>query len=394
MNAVVTPLQGFRIIDLTNVLAGPFCCQQLAHLGAEVIKVEKPDGGDLARQLGADAVRCRENMGASFLSQNAGKQSIILNLKDPADHDRLLALVAEADALVENFRPGVMARLGLDHKLLRAHNPKLVYCAISGFGQTGPLADAPAYDQIIQGMSGLMSITGDQLSAPLRAGHPVADTVGGMTAAFAVCSALAAPRGSRGCYIDVSMLESMLSSMGWITSDYLIAGHEPEPVGNNNATGAPSGTFRTGSGLLNIAAAQQPNFEKLCGVLDRKQWIAERRFADRHSRLQHRDTLTTLIEEVLQQQSADEWQALICGEGVPAGCVFSVEEILDHPQLDQRALIHAFEASAFIGDTVSVCCPGFLINGQRPTVSEPPPWLGQHNALYNIPLPHSRQDDN
>jgi len=224
MTAAPRPLDGIRVLDLTNVLAGPFACHQLAHLGAEVIKVEAPNGGDLARQLGADPELNRRHMGVSFLAQNAGKRSIALDLKKPAGKAVLQRLVAGADVLVENFRPGVMQRLGLDYEALLAHNPRLVYCAISGFGQDGPLRDLPAYDQIIQGMAGVMSITGDPQSAPLRVGFPVADTIGGLTAAMAVCAALAERDRRGGRFIDVSMLEAVIATMGWAVSNLLIAG--------------------------------------------------------------------------------------------------------------------------------------------------------------------------
>ncbi|HRO02472.1 MAG TPA: CoA transferase [Terricaulis sp.] len=191
----IKPLQGVRVLDLTNVLAGPFCCHQLAHMGADVIKVEARLGGDLARQLGADVELNRRNMGVSFLAQNPGKRSITLDLKKDSAKAVFRRLVRTADVVVENFRPGVMDRLGLGYAELLKENPGLVYCAISGFGQTGPLRDFPAYDQIIQGMSGVMSITGDQESAPLRVGYPIADTIGGITAAFAPC----APRVRANC---------------------------------------------------------------------------------------------------------------------------------------------------------------------------------------------------
>ncbi|TGT13723.1 CoA transferase, partial [Mesorhizobium sp. M8A.F.Ca.ET.213.01.1.1] len=183
-------LSGIRVLDLTNVLAGPYCAYQLALLGADVIKVEAPNGGDLARQLGASATLNQAGMGASFLAQNAGKRSVVLDLKQEADRDRFLDLVASADALVENFRPGVMDRLGLGYASLKAIRPGLVYCAISGFGQSGPMRDNPAYDQIIQGLSGIMSITGTPETAPLRVGYPVADTLGGLVGAFAIAAAL------------------------------------------------------------------------------------------------------------------------------------------------------------------------------------------------------------
>src|SRR5262245_12746065 len=243
-------LAGARILDLTNVLAGPFCCYQLAQLGADVIKVEVPGSGDLARQLGADPDLNRARMGASFLAQNAGKRSITGNLKSAKGREVFSRLVASADVVVENFRPGVMDRLGLGHAALKQIKHDIIYCAISGFGQDGPLKFNPAYDQIIQGLSGVMSVTGDKQSAPLRVGYPVADTMGGITAAFAIAAALfRRERSGEGEFIDVSMLESTLVAMGWAVSNWLIAGVRPQPMGNENMTASPSGAFRSGQGL-------------------------------------------------------------------------------------------------------------------------------------------------
>jgi CoA:oxalate CoA-transferase len=261
-------LDGVRVLDLTNVLAGPFCCYQLAQLGADVIKVEAPGSGDLARQLGADSGLNEKLMGASFLAQNAGKRSITINLKHPTGNKVFRRLVATADALVENFRPGVMDRLGLNYAVLKTLKPDLIYCAISGFGQDGPLKDNPAYDQIVQGLSGVMSVTGDPNTAPLRVGYPVADTIGGITAAFAIAAALfRRERNGEGEFIDVSMLEATLVTMGWVVSNWLIAGVRPAPMGNENMTASPSGTFKTGVGLLNIAANKQEQFQKLCELI-------------------------------------------------------------------------------------------------------------------------------
>ena len=263
-------LEGIRALDLTNVLAGPFGAYQLAQLGADVIKVEAPGCGDLARQLGADADLNRELMGASFLAQNAGKRSVTVNLKSEAGKEVFRRLVRSADVVIENFRPGVMERLGLGYASLCQARPGLVYCAISGFGQNGPLKDNPAYDQIIQGLSGVMSVTGDVATAPLRVGYPVADTIGGLTAAFAIAAALVRrTRTGAGEFIDVSMLEATLVTMGWQVSNWLIAGVRPQPLGNENMTAAPSGTFATGDGLLNIAANQQQQFEMLARLIDR-----------------------------------------------------------------------------------------------------------------------------
>src|SRR6185436_4665847 len=221
-------LAGTRVLDMTNVLAGPFCCYQLALLGAEVIKVETPGTGDLARQLGADPELNRRGMGASFLAQNAGKRSITLNLKHVKARETFTRLVKTSDVMVENFRPGVMDRLELGYERLKDIKPNLIYCAISGFGQDGPLRLNPAYDQIIQGLSGVMSVTGDAQSAPLRVGYPVADTMGGITAAYAISAALfRRERTGEGEFIDVSMLESTLVAMGWVVSNWLIAGVRP-----------------------------------------------------------------------------------------------------------------------------------------------------------------------
>lgn len=221
----IKPLSGVRVLDLTNVLAGPYCCYQLALLGAEVIKVERPGTGDLARQLGADPERNKSLMGVSFLAQNAQKKSVTLDMKHETGKALLKRLVRTSDVLVENFRPGVMERLGVGYDVLKAENPSLIYCAISGFGQDGPWKDNPAYDQIVQGISGVMSITGDGDSAPLRVGYPLADTVGGMTAAFAISAALNDPE--RGAFLDISMTEAVISTMGWVVSNHLIAGQTP-----------------------------------------------------------------------------------------------------------------------------------------------------------------------
>jgi CoA:oxalate CoA-transferase len=372
------PLQGLRVLDLTNVLAGPFACHQLAHLGAEVIKVEALHGGDLARQLGADPALNERHMGVSFLAQNAGKRSIALDLKTPGGKAVLQRLVRSADALVENFRPGVMQRLGLGYEALLEHNPRLVYCAISGFGQDGPLRDLPAYDQIVQGMAGVMSITGDADSAPLRAGFPVADTIGGLTAAMAVCAALAERDRSGGRFIDVSMLEAVIATLGWAVSNLLVAGREPQPMGNENVTASPSGTFRTADGLLNIAANKQEQFEALARVIGREELATDPRYARRQGRLEHRLALKAEIERALAAHPAAHWWPLLAAAGVPAGPVYTVAQVLEHPQVAGRGLIAAFPDAPGVGRDVRVLRTGVKLDGAAPAVTTPPPTLGQH----------------
>src|SRR5712691_11192596 len=370
-------LAGTRILDLTNVLAGPFCCYQLAQLGAEVIKVEVPGSGDLARALGADPELNRRGMGASFLAQTAGKRSITLNLKSPQGREAFGRLVATSDVVVENFRPGVMDRLGLGYGALKAVKSDIIYCAISGFGQDGPLKFNPAYDQIIQGLCGVMSVTGDAQSAPLRVGYPVADTMGGITAAFAIAAALARrERTGQGEFIDVSMLESSLVAMGWAVSNWLIAGVRPEPMGNENMTASPSGAFRTGDGLLNIAANKQEQFETLCGLIGREHLGADPRFAGREDRKKFRFELKLEIENALAARSATEWATLLNKHGVPAGEVLDVPAVLEHPQIKERQLLRTFEAVPDVDRPVRVVRAGFRLRSGDPAPAMPPPALG------------------
>lgn len=375
-----TPLAGFTIVDCTNVLAGPFACYQLACLGARVVKVEAPEG-DLARRLGADPAYAREAMGISFLAANAGKESLALDLKQPGGREVFERLAARADAVVENFRPGVMERLGLGAARLRALKPALVVCSISGFGQSGPLALRPAYDQIVQGYAGVMSVTGDPKSAPLRVGYPVCDTIGGLTAAFALCAALLRARASgEGATLDVSMLDATLATMGWVVSNYLNAGVEPRPLGNDNFTAAPSGTFRTGLGLLNIAANEQRQFEALVDLLGLPDLKRDARFADRESRKRHRGELTAILEPRLATRGAAEWEALLVAAGVPAGQVLSVPEILAHPHVAQGGLVASFDEVPGAPREVRVLRPGFRIDGERPSPPSRPPTPSEHRG--------------
>jgi formyl-CoA transferase len=386
------PLAGVRVLDLTNVLAGPFCCHQLAHMGADVIKVETPGTGDLARQLGADPALNQAGMGVSFLAQNAGKRSISVNLKHVAGKAVFLKLVRGADVVVENFRPGVMQRLGLGFEVLRGQRPDLVYCAISGFGQDGPLKDYPAYDQIIQGMSGVMSITGDAQTAPYRVGYPIADTIGGMTAAFAVAAALAEKPRTQARFIDVSMLEATMATMGWAVSNYLVAGRAPGPMGNENITASPSGTFRTGDGLLNIAANKQEQFEALCRVVGRPDLAAHADYAERQARLRNRYALKAELESALAARPAQEWWPLLTQAGVPSGPVYSVEQALAHPQVSERGMVATFPEVPGVGRDVRLVRTGFKLDGHAPAVDDPPPVLGQHNDELLAQLGYSADE--
>ncbi|MET7396885.1 CoA transferase [Dactylosporangium sp. NPDC005572] len=375
------PLAGIRVLDLTNVLAGPYCSYQLMLLGAEVVKVEVPGRGDLARQLGSDPDLNRRGIGASFLAQNAGKKSVELDLKEAADRAVFEELVGAADVLLENFRAGVLARLGYDWPRLQALNPALIACSITGFGQTGPMSQAPAYDQIIQGLSGMMSVTGTQDTAPLRVGFPVCDSIGGLAAALAITAAVAARhRTGAGCHLDVSMLEASISAMGWTVSNYLVAGVPPEPTGDQNATAAPSGTFDAADGPLNIAANRQEQFESLCRLVGRADLMSDVRFAEREGRKAHREALNDELNQALRSRPAAEWERLLTAAGVPAARILTVPQAVELEQLHHRGFIQELPFPDGSGRPLRVVSSGVLFDGAPLTPGDPPPLLGQHNT--------------
>jgi formyl-CoA transferase len=330
-------LDGVKVLDLTNVLAGPFATMHLALAGAEVIKIENPEGGDLARKLGNVPALNQQLMGTSFLAQNANKRSLTLNLKFDEGREIFSRLASGADVVVEDFRPGVMTRLGLGYERLRELNPRLVYCAISGFGQTGPDASKPAYDQIIQGLSGVMDVNGDERLHPLRCGFPVCDTVGGLNAAFAIMGALYhRERTGEGQFIDIAMLDSIMPLMGWVAANLLIGGVPPVPMGNDNFTAAPSGTFRTQDGYINIAANKQEQWESLCDVLGVPELKTDERFQKRDVRKKNRKALTPLLEAKLVGRPTAEWVELLNAKDVPSGAILSLEDALRQPQIRHR----------------------------------------------------------
>ena len=372
-------LEGVRVLDMTNVLAGPFATLHLALAGAEVIKIETPEVGDLARKLGNVPELSQQLMGTSFLAQNANKKSLTLNLKNEEGKAIFRQLLEKADILVENFRPGVVARLGFPWEQIHEMNPRLIYCAISGFGQTGPEADKPAYDQIIQGLSGVMAINGDERLNPLRAGFPLCDTVGGLNAAFAMMGALyARERTGRGQFIDVAMLDSVMPLLGWVAANWLIGGKAPQLMGNDNMTAAPSGTFRTADGYINIAANEQKQWEALCDVLGVPELKTDERFQKRDVRKGNRKALTPLIEEKLVQKPTAEWVEQLNARGIPSGDILSLQDALASPQVEHRRTIQTvnepgigplklFTLTAKFSET-----PG--------CIETPPPRLGAHTA--------------
>ncbi len=384
-------LENVRVIDLTNVLSGPFATLHLALLGAEVIKIENPDGGDLARKLGSVGALNKQLMGTSFLAQNANKKSLTLNLKCQEGKEVFRRLVATADVVVENFRPQVMERLGFSYPALCELKPDLIYCAISGFGQTGPDAFKPAYDQIIQGLSGVMAINGDERLNPLRCGFPVCDTVGGLNAAFAIMAALFhRQRTGEGQFIDVALLDSIMPLMGWVAANWLIGGQPPVLMGNDNFTAAPSGTFRTQDGYINIAANQQKQWEDLADTLGLSELKSDPRFAERDVRKAHRRELTPLLEAKLLEHPTAYWVEVLNAKGIPSGEILSLQEALRQPQAEHRQVV-ATVAQPGIGD-VQLFNLTAKFSRTPAAITSPPPRLSEHTEAILQGLGYSAEE--
>ena len=345
------PFSGLLVIDLTRVLAGPYCTMMLAELGARVIKVEHPDGGDDARQFGPWV----DGRSAYFLSLNRGKESISLDLKDDADRQVFLELVQRADVLVENYRPGTLDRLGLGYDHLRAVNPRLIYAAVSGFGQTGPWSRRPAYDMIVQALGGLMSVTGHSDGQPTKAGTSIGDITGGLFTLVGIAAALySREKTGAGMLVDVSMLDGQLAILESAVMRYAATGRAPGPIGNRHASIAPFEVYATADHPIIIAAGNDGLFDRLCRALGRPALATDPRFLCNDDRVAHVAELQAALEEVLRTAPAAHWLEVLEAAGVPCSPIHSVADAVEHPQTQARNMIVSAGGFRMAGNPVKL----------------------------------------
>jgi crotonobetainyl-CoA:carnitine CoA-transferase CaiB-like acyl-CoA transferase len=370
------PLAGLTVVDFTRVLSGPYCTMLLADMGARVIKIEQPGRGDDTRAWGPPFVGGES---AYFLSINRNKESLTLDLKQPAAHRILECLLKEADVLVENFRPGTMDRLGLGYDALAAQYPKLVYCSISGFGQTGPRRSEPGYDAVIQGEGGLMSITGPAAGPPFRLGVAISDIVSGMFAAQGIAMALLARvRTGRGQHVDVGMLDSTAALLTYQAGIYFATGKTAARMGNRHPTIVPYETFSAADGDFVLAVGNDEQWRRFCRVIDAQEYAGDPRFATNQGRVVHYDELRPLLAERLRSRTRAEWASALKAAGVPCGSVRDIAEVLNDAHLDARDMIRTVEHMS--AGAVQVLGVPVKLSETPGGVRTAPPALGQHTT--------------
>ncbi len=392
-SATIPPLAGIRVLDLTRVLAGPFCSMMLGDMGAEVIKVEEPGKGDDTRSwppfVGGEATY--------FMSVNRNKKSLTLNLKAPEGQEILRALVKKSDVLLENFRPGTMDKLGFAYAAMAELNPKLVYCSISGFGESGPEAGRAGYDLVVQAESGLMDITGFPDGPPVKSGTSIADLVAGMSAAHGVVLALVArARTRRGQKVEISMLDAMAALLTYQAGIYFATGQRPARRGNAHPSIAPYESFTAADGYVTLGVANNSLWQRCCSALERPELAADPRYDTEAKRVENRATLIPLLNEILSARTADEWLKRFEAAGVPAGRIKSVPEVCESEHLKARGMIASLPHPT--AGQVTVMGVPVRLHATPGALVLPPPRLGEHTdeilrRVARVParqIPHLR----
>jgi formyl-CoA transferase len=360
----VSALSGLRILELTQVMAGPFCGQVLADMGADVVKIEPPGGDSTREALGPDA----------FLAVNRNKRSLVLDLKASEHQEALHRLVASADVLIENYRPGVAARLGADWETLSLLNPRLIYASVSGFGQTGPYAQRPGYDLIAQGLAGVMSVTGEPDGDPVKCGIPIGDLSAGLFCAVAILSAVVArERTGRGQRIDTSLFEGALALSIWETAELWGSGRVPQPLGSGHRLLAPYQALRTADGYITVGANNQRMWRLLCETIDRPELIDDARFASNDDRMERRAELVVELEKALAARSTHEWVDILVEAGVPCGPIHDYRQVFEDPHTQAREMEVQVDGTRMLGIPVKLSdTPG--------AVRRAAPALGEHSG--------------
>ena len=380
-------LSNIRVLDLSRVLSGPWCTQMLADFGADVIKVERPGIGDDLRQQGA---RLKDTAGrdtderSTFLATNRAKRSITIDMAKPAGQALIRKLAEKADVVVENFKAGDLKRYGLDQESLRALNPRLVYCSISGFGQSGPYSHLPGYDLIFQAMSGVMSLTGapegEPGAGPQRAGYPVSDLTAGFYATIGVLAALhhRDTVSGKGQYIDLSLLDAQVAAVSSMAMSYLVAGVLPERVGLGSQLTAPYGDFDCADGKMMIAVGNDKQFAQLCKVIGRPDLLQDERFATTSLRVANKQVLLPIVAGVMKQRTMGEWMPLLSEANVPSGPINDFKQVFEDPQIRHRELVHTIPHP--LSGTMKVVGNPLKFSETPLEYKRPPPLLGEHTS--------------
>ena len=382
------PLVGLRVLDLTQIMAGPTCTMMLADMGADVIKVEKLPGGDDSRGYREPRI---DGVSAPYLVMNRNKRAMAINLKIREGKEVLLRMVKDTDVLIENYRVGTMEKIGLGYETLAQVNPGLIYCAISGYGRTGPYANKGGFDLIAQGFAGLMSITGEPGGDPVKTGNSVADICAGILAATGICAAYVHKlKTGKGQVVETSLMDAALQQTYWQAASYFATGQSPGPTGSAHLLSAPYQAFRTRNGWINIGGANPSNWERITHVLAQPQWLTDPRFESNTARMAHRETLVELMEAILSQHDAEHWLRVFDAAGVPAGPVHSIGQALSHPQTLARGMVQNIDHPQ-LGPMQTLGCP--IHFSETPTrIDCAAPALGQDTEVLLAEFGYSPEE--
>ena len=373
-NMLPTPLDGIRVLDCSQILAGPYCSMLLADMGADVVKIEKPGGGDDTRRMGPPFI---EGESAAFLAMNRNKRSAVLDFKNPDGLAAMRRMLTDADVVIENYRTGVMDRLGMSYDAVRELNPRIIYCSISGFGRTGPYSERAGFDLIAQGMSGVMSFTGMPGSPPLKVGVPMADLNAGLYSAYGILSAYIHRLNSGGGqYLEVSIMEAALAYTVWESASYFATGQIPPPLGSSHRLAAPYQALRTSDGHITIGAPNQSNWQRMCKSIGREDLLMVEKYADNAGRLLNREMLEKDLEDTFGTRTTSEWCEVLEAAGVPAGPIYNMAQVWDDEQVKAREMDVSLEHPK-LGNTRNIGLAAKLY-GSPGRIQSPAPLLGQH----------------